>query len=253
MAPYYDAFTSEHDYELWTTVIRRLGKRHGLAGERLLDVGCGTGKSFIPFLADGWSVTACDVSPRMLELAAAKAPGVPLHVADARDLPVFGSFDLVLLLDDVVNYVTEPADLVRVFAGARANLDQDGVVVFDVNLLRAYRTFFAAAAVVEGEGTLLVWRGRTSAEAEAGVLSEAVLDAFAERSGGIWERQVSVHHQRHHPEERLRAALAAAGLGCAGVYGHGLDGRPVTGCDELRDTKALYIARHRGAPGGGRR
>jgi hypothetical protein len=32
MAPYYDAFTSEHDYELWTTVIRRLGKRHGLAG-----------------------------------------------------------------------------------------------------------------------------------------------------------------------------------------------------------------------------
>jgi SAM-dependent methyltransferase len=252
MAPYYDAFTSHHDYELWTTIIRRLARRHGMTGTRLLDVGCGTGKSFLPFLAEGWSVTACDISPRMLELAAAKARGVPLHVADVRELPLLGSFDLVLMLDDVVNYVTDPSDLTRVFAGARANLDHEGVVVFDVNLLRAYRTFFAAPAVVEAEGQLLVWRGRTSEEAEPGVLSEAILDAFEERAHGKWERCVSLHHQRHHPQDRILAALADAGLECAGVYGHGLDGRPVAGCDELRDTKALYIARHaRREVGGG--
>ena len=123
MAPYYDAFTAHHDYELWTAVIRRLAGQHGLVGTRLLDVGCGTGKSFLPFAADGWQVTGCDVSARMLELAAAKAPaGVRLHRADARELPRYGAFDLVLLLDDVVNYLTEQEDVVRAMTAAGANL-----------------------------------------------------------------------------------------------------------------------------------
>ena len=42
-------------------------------GERVLDVACGTGKSFMPFLARGWDVTACDLSPAMLARAATVA------------------------------------------------------------------------------------------------------------------------------------------------------------------------------------
>jgi SAM-dependent methyltransferase len=253
-APYYEAFTAHHDYEFWTRVIRRLAADHGLAGTRLLDVGCGTGKSFLPFAADGWDVTACDVSPRMLELAAAKAPaGVELHLADARELPRYGRFDLVLLLDDVVNYLVDADDVVAAFRGAGANLQDEGVLVFDVNLLRSYRTFFAETAIVEERETFIAWRGRTPADAEAGVLAEGVLDAFIRDAEGCWERHdTSVHRQRHHPEAEIRAALAEAGLECAGVYGHGLDGRPHPGADELRDTKALFIAR-RGAQGGERR
>jgi SAM-dependent methyltransferase len=254
MAPYYDAFTAHHDYELWTAVIRRLAGQHGLVGTRLLDVGCGTGKSFLPFAADGWQVTGCDVSARMLELAAAKAPaGVRLHRADARELPRFGAFDLVLLLDDVVNYLTEQEDVVRAMTAAGANLATDGVIVFDVNLLRTYRTFFAEAAIVEDGDRYLAWRGRTPADAEPGVLAEAALDVFTRDGDGAWlRRDGGVHRQRHHTEERIRDALALAGLECLGVYGHGLDGIPSPGADELRDTKALFIAR-RGAPGGERR
>jgi SAM-dependent methyltransferase len=254
LAPFYDAFTAHHDYELWTAVIRRLAGRHGLAGTRLLDIGCGTGKSFMPFAADGWQVTACDISARMLDIAASKAPpGVELHLADARRLPRYGRFDLVLLLDDVVNYLTEPDDLVTALTAAAANLAAGGVLVFDVNLLRMYRTFFAETVVVEAGDTFLAWRGRTPTDADAGVLSEAVLDAFTRDADGAWRRhEASVHWQRHHSQGEVRAALAAAGLECAGVYGHGLDGRPVAGADELRHTKALYIAR-RGAPGGERR
>jgi SAM-dependent methyltransferase len=250
LAPFYDTFTAHHDYDLWQTVLLRLGRAHGLSGDRLLDVGCGTGKSFLPFSRDGWRVTACDVSARMLAIAAAKAPAdVALHVADARELPRYGVFDLVLLLDDVVNYLTEPGELRAALRGARRNLAPDGVVIFDANTLRMYRTFFGEAAVVEDDASVLVWRGATPADAEAGVLSDARIDAFARDGDGRWERHVSVHRQRHHTEEQLRAALADAGLECVGVYGHGYDGRPEPGVDELRHTKALYIARH-GAPGG---
>src|SRR5919107_5351046 len=84
-APYYDRFTAHHDYDLWTSELLALAERHGLAGRRLLDVGCGTGKSFLPYLERGWAVTACDISPAMLTRAAAKAGGrVELAVADAR-------------------------------------------------------------------------------------------------------------------------------------------------------------------------
>ncbi|HEX5781632.1 MAG TPA: class I SAM-dependent methyltransferase [Solirubrobacteraceae bacterium] len=159
---------------------------------------------------EGWRVTACDVSPHMLDRAAAKAPpGVKLHLADARELPCYGSFDLVLLLDDVVNYLADGDELVRALATAGANLARGGVLVFDTNLLRAYRTFFAETVIVEDGDTFLAWRGRTPADAAPGVLAEAALDAFVRDADGRWQRHDGgVHQQRYHTEGELRAALA---------------------------------------------
>src|SRR3982751_6899693 len=73
IAPVYDDFTAHHDYELWLGNFLPKLRNHGLRGRRLLDIGCGTGKSFLPMLERGWQVTACDISPSMLELAEAKA------------------------------------------------------------------------------------------------------------------------------------------------------------------------------------
>src|SRR5690348_628448 len=87
----YDAFTHHHDYALWTTKLEELASRHGLIGRRLLDVGCGTGKSFAPFLNRGYEVTACDPSEGMLREAERKWAGAAeLHLADARTLPSLG-------------------------------------------------------------------------------------------------------------------------------------------------------------------
>jgi SAM-dependent methyltransferase len=244
LAPFYDTFTAHHDYELWTSHLLQLAMRHGMRGNRLLDVGCGTGKSFLPFARMGWRVAACDVSPRMLEIAAETAPpNVELHVADARELPTLGEFDLVLLLDDVVNYLTGCEDLIRAFAAVAANLAPGGVLLFDANTLLTYRTFFAETLVVEGDDHYLVWRGRTPTDAESNLLAEGILDAFARAADGSWELHSSVHRQRHHAEAVVRAALADADLDCVAIYGQGYDARPVAGADQVRHTKALYIAR----------
>src|SRR5215210_3637169 len=73
LAADYDAFTAHHDYERWTATLEALARRHGASGHRLLDLACGTGKSFLPFLRRGYSVTACDISPAMTRRARAKA------------------------------------------------------------------------------------------------------------------------------------------------------------------------------------
>src|SRR6478735_8130472 len=88
IAPVYDDFTAHHDYELWLGNLMPALERCGLHGDRLLDVACGTGKSFIPMLQRGWKVTACDISPAMVELARQKVGDeVELFVADMRELP----------------------------------------------------------------------------------------------------------------------------------------------------------------------
>ena len=248
-APHYDAFTAHHDYDTWTTTLERLARAHGLRGARLLDVACGTGKSFLPFLDRGYEVTACDISPAMAERAAAKAGDrARVEVHDMRALPRLGEFDLVCCLDDAVNYVLSAQELEATFAGLARNLAPGGVVVFDANSLAAYRTFFTSMTVVAEDGRVLVWDGHASADFAAGALAQATLEAIRRRDDGTWWRERSGHLQRHHPRETVERTLRRAGLRAAAVYGMHLDGSTTDAFDELDNSKAVYIA-CRQAPG----
>lgn len=245
MAAVYDAFTAHHDYELWVSAsIEPLALAAGLRGRRLLDVACGTGKSFEPFLARGYHVTACDLSPAMLERAAGRAGGrVRLLEADMRDLPDLGVFDLVCVLDDAVNYVDSAEELVATMRGVARNLAPDGVLVFDTNTLYPYRSFFAEPAVVHDGDRLLVWDGQAGEDFAPGDGCVAELHAFTPEPDGRWSRVLSVHRQRHHPEPVVREALARAGFTWVEVHGLHLDGSAEPGLDEVVNTKALYVAR----------
>lgn len=244
LAAHYDAFTAHHDYEAWTRDLEALGRRHGLTGRTLLDVACGTGKSFLPYLHRGYAVVGCDASPAMLARAADKTGGrVPLHVADMRTLPVLGTFSLVTLLDDAVNYVHDAGELAATFAGVARNLAPGGVALFDANTQLMYGTFFAATEVVERDGAVMVWRGECPEAAPAGVLAAAQLDVFAPDADGRWQRRPSRHLQRHHSEAVIRGALAAAGLECVAVYGQTPEASFEPGLDEARHPKAIFIAR----------
>ena len=158
LAPAYDLLTEGYAYGPWLAAIERLALRHGLAGRRLLDVGCGTGKSFLPLLDRGFEVTACDISPEMVAEARRKAGGrADVLVADMRRLPVLGEFDLITCIDDAINHLLDPEEVAAAFAGLRANLAPGGLLVFDVNTLAAYRE--VPDVVVEDDERLVRWRG----------------------------------------------------------------------------------------------
>jgi SAM-dependent methyltransferase len=247
MAPSYDAFTAHHRYDEWTATLEELAREAGLHGRRLLDVACGTGKSFLPFLERGYEVTACDLSPRMAAIAAAKAAGrARVAVHDVRRLPVLGQFDLVCCLDDALNYLHEPADVRAALAAMAANLAPGGVLVFDTNTLRTYRTFFATITVVQGDGEVLVWDGHAPADLDAGGLARATLEMLRAQDDGTWTRDRCEHVQRHHEAPALHDALVAAGLEPLAPRGMHLDGSVSDGLDELENTKAIHVARRHG-------
>jgi SAM-dependent methyltransferase len=241
-ARFYDAFTEGSDYDLWTTHVLELARANGLAGRRLLDVACGTGKSFMPLLERGFEVTATDASPAMLAEAARKAPAVPLVAADVRALPRLGSFDLVTCFDDSLNHLLEASDLAAAFDSLARNLADGGLLLFDLNSLLAYRTTFAVDSVVERDGVLFAWRGGSSADAAPGCRATARIDVFAAHEG-LWERQAVAFEQLHFPPGDVTALMAAAGLECLTACGVLADGSPAPKVDETAQLKVLYVAR----------
>src|ERR671930_953467 len=174
LAPFYDAYTASYEHERWLARLEAIALELGLRGRRLLDVGCGTGKSFLPYLDRGYEVVACDISPAMVEVAASKAAGrARLEVCDMRELPRLGEFDFVCCIDDAVNYLLEHEELASTFRGLARNLAPGGVVLFDVNSLTTYRTFFASISVVVGDGRVLVWDGHADSSSGEGELVSA--------------------------------------------------------------------------------
>lgn len=246
-AAVYDEANAQNDYEMWLgrALLPELEK-HGLRKGWALDVGCGTGQAFGPMLERGWKVFGCDLSAEMLAEAERKfGSQVGLQKVDARELssvrppaelPEENGFDLVMLLNDVVNYLTEDGDLGKVFDGVRRNLHPDhGLAVFDTNTLSLFRDSFVTGAL-ERDAQGWEWQGLTESDAP-GTVFEARLSG-----DGI---ETHIHRQRHWTGEQVRGALEEAGLRCLAALGQREEEGGVVlsdSPDEERDHKVIYIA-----------
>jgi SAM-dependent methyltransferase len=246
LAPAYDVLTADYCHGRWLAVLEALALEHGLRGKRLLDVACGTGKSFLPLLERGYDVVGCDLSPAMLARAAAKAPRARLVLADMRRLERLGEFDLVTCLDDSLNYVLTRAEASDSIVAMAANLAPGGLLAFDVNTLGTYRRLFGRDSVSDTGERVFCWRGEASGDAAAGERFAAAIDVFSHAHDGCWTRATSRHEQRHHPRAEIEAALALAGLELVAVRGQAVGARLEPEPDEERHQKLVFLARREG-------
>jgi SAM-dependent methyltransferase len=244
LAGAYDQLTAFHDHDAWARQLDGLARRAGLRGRRLLDVGCGTGASSVALGRLGYDVAGVDLSANMLARARHRlGPDAELHHHDMRALPALGAFDSVWCVSDGLNFLLDERDLVAALAGFERNLVAGGLVVFDVDALAAFRTLYRSLLVVPGADQVVVFEGLATDELAPGAIAEARIDCLRLGAAPFWERTRAMHRQRHHPRPVLEAALAAAGLELAGVWGTDGAGRSEPWLDDERHNKAVYIAR----------
>jgi len=117
----FDFASLAKDYDLWyetpegkmydqaekSTVLKLL--RPAKPGDRLLDVGCGTGHWSRVFADQGYEVTGIDICPEMSEVARSRDyPGCYFEIADACHLPFDNaSFEVVAAMA-TLEFVTDP-------------------------------------------------------------------------------------------------------------------------------------------------
>ena len=113
-------------------------------GQRMLDIGCGTGISLAPFLDTGMSLTGIDPSPYMLDRAAAKfGSRVDLHRGCAEDLPFDdNAFDTALLFTSL-EFCDRPAKAIE--EACRVAKDRVVIGVLNryapLNMARRFKSF----------------------------------------------------------------------------------------------------------------
>jgi magnesium-protoporphyrin O-methyltransferase len=94
-----------------------------MTGLSLLDAGCGTGALALAAAARGANVTAIDLSPQLVALAAERAAAEPcaarvdFRAGDMLD-PALGTFDYIVCMDSVIHYAA--ADVQATLAALRA-------------------------------------------------------------------------------------------------------------------------------------
>ncbi|MET7337575.1 class I SAM-dependent methyltransferase [Nonomuraea sp. NPDC005650] len=217
--------------------------RYGSGGRRLLDAGCGTGRSSVAFGERGFEVTGYDLSPAMVALARRRpgAEGIGFLVGRLETPPPgLTGFDVVACVDVPMTYLTGTEQLRRSLAAARDQLAEDGVLVFDLNTIGYYRRTFGVPAVADRGDRYAAWFAVSPRiEPDAVVITQ--FDLF-ERNGAGWERVSMRHVQRHHSERTVREAAEQAGLRV--VATHGLVGTSARErADEDEHDRILYVAR----------
>jgi SAM-dependent methyltransferase len=233
----YNGFNHSNDYEKWLgAALLPALQEHGLpAAGTALDVGCGTGRAFRPLLRRGWRIKGCDLSPAMLELAAEEGnEDVSLIVADMRDLPDLGTFDLVLSLNDSVNCLLGDGDLVVALSSMRRSLAERGLLLFDVNSRSTFVSEYSERRKVQHQGSQWTWTG----------LGEVAPSIFEAEIVGDRLSEPVRHLERLRPEGEVRDAMRGAGIETLAALGMSevddeiiLSPHP----DEHRDYKLVFI------------
>lgn len=207
-------------------------------GGRVVDLGCGTGRLALGLAAAGFQVTGVDPARASLDAARAKpgADRVAWTEGDARSLPA-ESFDVALMTSHVAQFLVGDEDWHGALDGLRRCLVPGGRLAFDTRDPRArawerWDVRRSRRTVTLADGTAVaVWTEVTAVDGDT--VRFEMHYAFP---GG--EQLVSTAALRFRDEAEVRAAVEAAGLEVADVFG-GWDREPVGS----PDGELLVVAR----------
>lgn len=218
---FYDCLFGEAGFRRAADEVARIRKLTGVGQGSVLDLGSGPGRHAIPLARAGFSVTAVDLSPYLIERGREREGdgdlGIEWVQADMREFQREGTYDLAVSMMTSFGYFQDPADDMRVLDNLHHSLDEGGVLLMDMaskewicrNLQPVHLTEF-------DDGRLLIERPVVTGNL-----------TWIENEWILVDGERAVRHEwghRMYSGQELADRLFAAGFGEVSLYG-GLDGR----------------------------
>jgi len=198
--------------------ILALLQQHGIAGGRIIELGCGSG-ILARVLADaGYEMCGVDASAAMLEIASRAVPEAVLRRASLHDTELSRA-RAVLSLGECIGYLPGPddsVDLLRLFARVAGALEEGGLFVFDVvgttgseaMRYRDWRSGQDWCVLIDVDEDLRAKRLRR------GII------AFRKASD-VWRRSEETHWLQLFTRDEVLSALRSAGFEATELQGYG--------------------------------
>ena len=152
LAKYYDLMYNWKDYPKEVHKIKDLIKRYKKSdGNKLLDVGCGTGKH-LEYLKDEYSCRGIDLNKEILSVAKNNVRDVIFKQADMINFDLKNNFDIIICLFSSIGYVKTYSNLKKTIVNFANHLRNGGLVIIEPWFTKStYRVGHPGMTTYDGE------------------------------------------------------------------------------------------------------
>jgi SAM-dependent methyltransferase len=172
----------------------------------LVDFGAGTGRLAIPLAQSGYSVTAVEPCPEMVDVLRKKAldAGVPMasRVGRMEDFDEPDRFDVGLCVFTVVLYLLDEASLREGLIRFMRSLRRGGRFLMDIPTREVFRSYRIPTPVLERNVTII-------REGDSDIYTYR--EQIRCRIDGNWQQSEDTFRVRYWPADKVLAQLEEAG------------------------------------------
>jgi SAM-dependent methyltransferase len=209
IAPYYDIFTKNVDYDRYASYIDAVFKRNKIDG-LVLDAGCGTGIITSKLHKIGYEMIGVDQSAEMLSIATNGHPGILFLCQDVTALDLYGTVQGAVATLDLVNHLPSLDAARRFFARVALFMEKDGIFLFDMNLPYKHDQILADHAFIyEFESGMLVWQNDLYFDPNRVMIT---LDLFHRENDGRYSRQSDTFYEYTYEPDSVAQLLWETGF-----------------------------------------
>lgn len=131
LSGYYDLMCADIGYQAQSRCVHRLHQLFGNAGNRHLDLACGTGPHVRHFIDAGYACSGLDINQPMLDRAATRCPEAHFYLQDMCNFTVDQPADLITCFLYSIHYSAGLDRLKACIASVHSALVSDGLFCFN--------------------------------------------------------------------------------------------------------------------------
>lgn len=216
----YDQLMCAVDYHAWVDYVEQLLTKYDSKPSSIIDLACGTGSSTIPFAERGYHTAGVDLSGEMLtrarEKTAAKDLIITFFEQDLCQLDIPGSYDLAVLFQDGLNYITSEEQLGQSFNRIHGLLNPGGMFIFDLTRpkLRPDNSQ-STVSWVDVENFSMAWESSFSRESN---LWSIKITVFELTESGLYKKYGEEHSEKDYEPGLIKRIIADTGFKLLGLH-----------------------------------